>query len=293
MKAKVNGTEIFYDVEGTGLAVTPSGMVEKPVCVILHGGPGGDHSAYRPWLSELSEYMQLIYVDHRGTGRSGKVPFETLKIEQFADDLDALRESLGFEKWNVLGCSFGGMWALTYAVKYQQKIQKLILLDTTASWKEDWEAIHKTIEEWANKDQKRVYKEIFEGKIGTTEQSKAWYKIMLPLYIHKFDPKIAREFVARGKGSAEVSQYMWKNVMFDYDLRDSLSTIKVPTMIMVGKYDWVTPISQSRYLAKHIPGAKLVVFQNSGHMVYMDENKKFLEATMSFLKLRQRPKASA
>ena len=58
MKVAVNDAEIFFDVEGTGLKVTPKGMIEKPVCVILHGGPGGDHSAYRPWLSELAQYMQ-------------------------------------------------------------------------------------------------------------------------------------------------------------------------------------------------------------------------------------------
>lgn len=292
MLAKVNGTEIFYDVEGTGLAVTPKGMVEKPVCAILHGGPGGDHSAYRPWLSPLSEYMQLIYVDHRGTGRSAKVPVETLQIEQFADDLDALRESLGIKKWNVLGCSFGGMWALTYAIKYQQDIKNLILLDTTASWKEDWEDVHKAVEKRGNAAQKRVYRDIFEGRIGSQDESKAWYKIMLPLYIHKYDPKVAREFQARGKGSPEVSKYMWSNVMFDYDVREGLPKIKVPTIVMVGKHDWVTPISQSRYIASHIPGAKLVVFNNSGHMIYIDEHDKFIRTMISLLKLRH-PKISA
>jgi proline iminopeptidase len=286
MKVAVNDAEIFFDVEGTGLKVTPKGMIEKPVCVILHGGPGGDHSAYRPWLSELADYMQLIYVDHRGTGRSGKVPFESLKIEQFADDLDALRETLGIEKWNVLGCSFGGMWALTYAVRHQEKIDKLILLDTAASWKECWEDVHKAVEKMGNASQKRVYREVFDGKIGTADASKKWYGIMLPLYLYNYNPKIARDFQARGKGSPEVSQYMWKNVMFDYDLRAELPKIKVPTMVMVGKHDWVTPISQSRYIAKHIPRSKLVVFQNSGHMVYIDENKKFLNTMKSFLKLR-------
>jgi proline iminopeptidase len=74
--------------------------------------------------------------------------------------------------------------------------------------------------------------------------------------------------------------------MSDYDLRSELSGIHVPTMIMVGTHDWVTPISQSRYLAKHIPGAKLVVFHESGHMVYIDENEKFLRNMKQFLKLK-------
>jgi len=80
---------------------------------------------------------------------------------------------------------------------------------------------------------------------------------------------------------------MWKNVMSHYDVRDKLSSIKVPTMIMVGKYDWVLPVSQSRYLAKHIPGAKLVLFQNSGHMVYMEEPDKFLRNVKEFLNLKR------
>ncbi len=286
MKATVNGAKIFFDVEGTLLKPTPTEMKEKPVCVILHGGPGGDHSSYRPWLAPLSEYMQLIYVDHRGTGRSGKVPQETLKVEQFADDLEALRKTLGIPKWNVLGCSFGGMWALTYAVRHQKSIDNLILLDTTACWKEDWKAIQKTIADWANADQKRVYKDVFDGKITTPKASAEWYKIMLPLYVHHYSAKMGREFLARGRGSAETSAYMWKNVMSDYDLRSELAGIHVPTMIMVGTHDWVTPISQSRYLAKHISGAKLVVFHESGHMVYIDENEKFLRNMKQFLKLK-------
>src|SRR5436309_15195093 len=121
-------------------------MVEKPVCAVIHGGPGGDHSSYRPWFSPLSEELQLVYVDHRNTGRSGKVAMETCTIENFADDLDELRKTLGIDKWIVLGCSFGGMWALTYAVRHEKNLSHLVLLDTTASWKEDWPEAQKMAE---------------------------------------------------------------------------------------------------------------------------------------------------
>lgn len=292
MKAHVNGTNIFFEIEGTSLAVAPDSLVEKPVCAVLHGGPAADHSYFRPHLSPLSDQMQLIYVDHRGTGRSDRVPVETCTIENMADDVEELRKYLGIDNWIVMGNSFGGMWALTYAIKYQQDIKNLILLDTTASWKEDWEDVHKAVEKRGNAAQKRVYRDIFEGRIGSQDESKAWYKIMLPLYIHKYDPKVAREFQARGKGSPEVSKYMWSNVMFDYDVREGLPKIKVPTIVMVGKHDWVTPISQSRYIASHIPGAKLVVFNNSGHMIYIDEHDKFIRTMISLLKLRH-PKISA
>lgn len=284
----VNGAEIFFDVVGSGLKVTTTAMEEKPVCVVLHGGPGGDHSSYRPWLDPLSDYMQLIFVDHRGTGRSGKVPQESLTPQQFADDVEALRKIMGIRKWNVLGCSFGGMWALTYAVRHQRSIEKLILLDTTASWKENWEDVHRVIAKMGNAAQKHVYKQLLEGTIpGTKEAYREWYKVMLPLYYHKFNAKQAQEEQARARPSVETSHYMWKNVMSHYDVRGKLSSIKVPTMIMVGKYDWVLPVSQSRYLAKHIPGAKLVLFQNSGHMVYIEEPDKFLRNVKEFLDLKR------
>jgi proline iminopeptidase len=282
LKAFVNGAEIFFDVEGSGLKVAADGLVEKPVCVLLHGGPGADHAGYRPWLSPLAEALQLIYVDHRGTGRSAEVALETCTIEKFADDIEELRRLLGIKNWIVLGHSFGGMWALTYAVRYRSSLSHLILVDTAPSY-DFWREAEDHAEMWGTPDQKRVYKEVVEGKISTDEEQQKWFKIMLPLYFHGYDSRIGDAFLSRMKGSSRVSQYMWRNVMPNYDVRPRLGEITVPTLILACKYDWITPVSQSELMANKIPNSKFVTFQNSGHFPYIEEQGRFIDTVLDFL----------
>jgi proline iminopeptidase len=284
LKAFVNGAEIFFDVEGGGLRVTADSLVEKPVCVILHGGPGLDHSGYRPWLSPLAEFLQLVYVDHRGTGRSAEVPLETCTIEKFADDIEALRRHLGIETWVVMGFSFGGMWALTYAVHYPNSLSHLILADTAPSYDFRKEA-QEHAEKWGTPEQKRACEEVFQGKISTKEESLKWSEIMDPLYFRKYDPEIGSAMRSRTRGSPRVSQYMWRNVMPNYDIRARLNEITIPTLILVGKYDWVTPVSQSKLLANNIRSSELVIFRNSGHHPCIEEQRLFMKTVLDFLKL--------
>ena len=90
-------TDIFHLDVGAG-----------PPCLVMHGGLGVDHSQFREGLDPLGDVLRLVYYDHRGNGRSGRPPIETLTLGQLADDADALRSHLGYEKVAVLGHSFGG-----------------------------------------------------------------------------------------------------------------------------------------------------------------------------------------
>jgi proline iminopeptidase len=282
MKAHVNGTNIFFEVEGTSLAVAPDSLVEKPVCAVLHGGPAADHSYFRPHLSPLSEQMQLIYVDHRGTGRSDHVPVETCTIENMADDVEELRKHLGIGKWIVMGNSFGGMWALTYAVRYPGSLSKLILIDTAPSYG-FWLDAQQMAEKKATPQQKAIYKNLFEGRVDTEKEFTAWFDTMMPLYYYNYKEEFGKQFVSRMKGSFEVARYMWKNVMPKYDLRARLGNISVPTLILEGRHDWVTPVSQSELLRKGIPNSKMVIFEKSGHLPFVEEPALFLRTVSDFV----------
>jgi proline iminopeptidase len=70
MFIEVNGARLFFDVEGTGLVPEGPRMREKPTLLLLHGGPGFDHTLYRPAFSVLADLVQIVYLDHRGNGRS-------------------------------------------------------------------------------------------------------------------------------------------------------------------------------------------------------------------------------
>ncbi len=108
-------------------------MVEKPVAFVIHGGPGSDHSYYKPWLSPLTDVMQLVYIDHRGQGRSARGPRETYTLENNVEDLEALRDYLGLDKIVLLGASYGGMVALSYAVRYPENVSHLLAISSENS----------------------------------------------------------------------------------------------------------------------------------------------------------------
>jgi pimeloyl-ACP methyl ester carboxylesterase len=118
MYMTVNGVRLFFDVEGAKLVPDGPVMREKPVLLMLHGGPGADHSIYRPAYSALADIAQIVYLDHRGNGRSEDGPKERWNLAQWGDDVRAFCDALGIVDPIVLGASFGGMAALAYATRH-------------------------------------------------------------------------------------------------------------------------------------------------------------------------------
>jgi proline iminopeptidase len=118
-----------------GAKLVPDGPVmrEKPTVLLLHGGPGFDHSIYKPAYSALADVAQVIYLDHRGDGRSEAGPRESWTLAQWGDDVRAFCEAVGIIDPIVLGVSFGGMVALSYATRHPAHPAKLILISTEAA----------------------------------------------------------------------------------------------------------------------------------------------------------------
>jgi pimeloyl-ACP methyl ester carboxylesterase len=107
--ATIDGARIFY---------LPVGSTDNYPLIVLHGGPGLDHTEMHPWLDALSDQFYLIYVDERGQGRSERVDPSTLSLQRFAEDVTKLAQTLGFERYALLGHSFGAMIALAHAVEW-------------------------------------------------------------------------------------------------------------------------------------------------------------------------------
>jgi len=280
--AAINGTRIYFDVEGSGLVPHGGAMEEREVCFVLHGGPGMDHSYFKPWLSPLTDTFQLVYVDHRSTGRSDRAPLETCTIEQMADDLEALREYLGLEKVTVLGNSFGGMWALNYAVRHPENLNRLILVTTSASH-EFYPAATAEAEKKGTPEQIKVMPDVFEGRIETSEEFAKWWDIMLPLYFYDYDEEIGANQNSRGESNPQVASYMFREVMPKYDVRAQLPSIHVPTLVVSGRHDWVTPVGESEEIARGIPNSQLELFEKSGHMPFIEEQDTFNALVRDFV----------
>jgi proline iminopeptidase len=129
------GVRLFIDVEGAALVPAGPTMREKPTLLLLHGGPGWDHSGYKPKFSQLADIAQLVYVDHRGQGRSDKRPREEWTLDHWVDDVVRLCDALGITKPVVFGQSFGGTVAQRYLSRYPEHPARVILSSTN-----DWVA---------------------------------------------------------------------------------------------------------------------------------------------------------
>ncbi len=271
MFAKVNGYKIFFDVEG--LQFVPDGpiMREKPVCLVLHGGPGSDHSHFMPDLSPLSEYCQLIYIDDRNTGRSERIDYTTNTIKQNVEDIEALREYLGLEKVFVLGQSYGGMKAQYYASHFPEHLYGVMIICTAANA--------------AGIANERVAKHILE--YGTQEQYDIWttgalqngtitfheyLEKMLPLYHGKgkFKGQEAIEGQFRSITNDDIVRYQFNGELASFDLIPDLKKVDLPCLVMAGEQDFICDVDANREIAEAIPGAQFHIIPGASHEVFAD-----------------------
>ncbi len=125
------GVRLFVDIEGPGFVPDGPRLREKPTLILLHGGPGYDHSSFKPLFSALADVAQVVYVDHRGHGRSDPRPAAEWTLDTFADDVVKLCEALGVVRPIVLGQSFGGFVAQRYLARHPAHPAKVVLSSTS------------------------------------------------------------------------------------------------------------------------------------------------------------------
>jgi proline iminopeptidase len=283
MHAKVNGTTIYFDVEGSGYRAHGGEMTSLPVCLVLHGGPGLDHTYFKPWLSPLAEHMQLVYLDHRGNGQSGRAATATYTMEQFADDVEAVREHLGLGKVFVLGNSFGGFISLLFALRHTESVAGLVLSNTAPSgaFAEEMLAL---VNERATPEQQETLTLLFEGRHTGDAHYRRWWEIMAPYYFASPDSRVMAELVSRLTVSATVANHMFPQEFPKYDLREQLGPLlSVPTLVVGGRHDGVIPVSQSQLLHELIAGSELAVFEDSGHFPFIEEQEGFARRVAGFV----------
>jgi proline iminopeptidase len=282
VKARVRGTEIWFDVDGAGLAPDGPRMVEKPVAFVLHGGPGGDHSYYKPGLDPLTDKMQLVYIDHRGQGRSGRGERSTYTLENNVEDLEALRDYLGLDKIVLLGASYGGMVALTYAARYPQNVSHLIAL-VTAAHAGALERAKEILAERGTDEQKRVCEALWEGNFQTEEELFHYFDVMEPMYSYSWKPDMPKDGLERGIYSIDAINEGFSGFLRSYDVRDKLHNITCPTLVVGGRHDWICAPEFSEEIASLIPHADLRIFERSGHEVIYDEPNELFDVIRGFL----------
>ena len=282
MYASVRDTELYFDIDGVSLAIDGNHMVERQVLFLLHGGPGGDHISFKTQVPELRNVAQLVYLDHRGSGRSKPADPGTYTLDENIDDLEALRSYLGLNRISILGSSYGGMVAQGYAIRYPDHVANLILVSTAPSFRfiEDAKQI---VTERGTDEQKRVCQWLWDASFTNHNQLYEYYKVMGPMYATTFDPEEFDAGWERSKRNFEQLNHGFGGFLRTFDFTDALNRITCETLVIAGAHDWICPPHHSRLIADRIPRAHLKVFANSSHSVGQDEPEAFLNAVRGFL----------
>jgi len=280
MRVAVNGVELFFDVYGSRLAARGTELVDKPVIVALHGGPGIDHSQFVPWLTPIADQAQLILVDHRGNGRSSRPPVETRTLANMADDLEALRKALGLGRIVVFGMSFGGMLALTYAATYPDSVAALIPCATTAS-NEALERALSGMHDLSSPEQREALARLRDGSVRSPEDLDRVFGALSRFY--EYDPARTPPGGFKPIADIDMLNFFFARDRTTYDVRPRLGRITAPTLVLTGRHDKIAPPFASDEILKGIPQARQEMFEQSGHRLMREENAKFLRTVRSFV----------
>lgn len=282
MQARIRDTELFIDVDGAGLVPDIDRMAERPVLFLHPGGPGGDHTGFKPSYTPLRDVAQLVYLDPRGCGRSAPCDPASITLDNHVDDLDALREYLGLKRISLLGGSYGGMVALGYGIRYPDRLANLVLVSTAPSFRFIDDA-KRIVRERGTAEQVQVCERLWAGNFESLEQVKEYYRIMSSLYSIKHDPTKFDEGWGRGQRSYVALNRGFGDYLRTYDFIDRLHEIRCPTLILAGAHDWICPPNHSYLMAERIPRSHLKMFPRSGHSIASDEPEAFLRVVSGFL----------
>jgi proline iminopeptidase len=264
-----DGVSLFVEELGDGFPL-----------VVLHGGPGMDHSMFGPYLDPLSDEFRVLYVDERGQGRSDRVDPASLSLEVFARDVDLLAESLGLERFTLLGHSFGAIistWhaiyrgtADAYVISGGGDSSEKLTADVAASLEAMGEAGVPIAQSWED-----------EKTVRTEEELHDLVRVQMPFQFAGkppvgygedmiVTPDVLRHFSNAGYG--------------DFDYTPDLGRVSKPTLVVVGEEDRTTTTRSASVLHEGIDGSELVVIPGVGHMSFVEAPDAYLDAVRNFLR---------
>jgi proline iminopeptidase len=286
----VNGAKLWVVVVGKG----------EPL-IIIPGGPGNNHFAYRVFDSlAIKSNIQLIYFDAFGRGKSdtAKIPSE-YTLARDIDDIEGLRTALHLSKVSLLGHSYGSLVAQGYAVKYANNLSHLIIANgfhSYAMWQEN--------DDNSNHEIKTNYPEIWDelmairkkGLVSSDLLHQDIYGRVPYGFLYAYNPE---NFISRGKRKAypnplnatlyyqmvgKDGDFVLSSDIGSFDYRDKLKDLKMPILIYAGRYDRVAVPRMEVEYKTYCPQAQFVMFEKSGHNPQVEEPSKLFPIILDFMK---------
>lgn len=255
--------------------------ITRPPVIAVNGGPGLTHAYMEQndlW-ERLSDHRRIVFYDQRGNGRSTRVaPNAPQTLEAQVADLEALRMSLRADIIDLVGDSFGGLIVLAYTLAHPSHVRHLIVSDGLPGWKaivHPLPDVFPDLEAQEDIDSKR------------TPESQKGQDRAFRVHIREcfYSPEKADQYLASFSDlglNAAVNEQVSAATQ-NVDLSPQLPNIKTPTLILTGRFDMnVAPVTAWR-MAHAIPGARLHIFEHSGHLPSFEEPEDYLKHVAEFL----------
>ncbi len=279
-KMQIRDAALFVRVEGKGYPI-----------LLMHGGPGLDHTTLLP-LRPCADQNTLVFYDHRCNGLSNSVPVTSMTWDNLTADAEALREALGFDRWAVLGHSFGGMVALEYALRYPDRLSHLILMYTCGDsrWAQQ-NAPEILAKRGYSADAVQTARRFYSGQVTQDEFLPSVLKFISaysyessPLY----NPAILRVAMRAGLGPPmkmrpEAHIFNAGQLQKGWSVMDRLCEIKTPTLVLAGRFDFLFPPESQAILADRLPLAQLELIERAGHNPQIERPAEVIEAIRKFM----------
>lgn len=257
MKAIVNGIQVNYKVTGKG----PWIILSHPVSANME--------IWEPQIKELSEKFSVLQYDIRGHGETDATP-GPYPMVQLVDDAAHLLAYLGIEKAHWIGTSLGGMIGQAFAIKYPDKVDRIVLANTTCQAASNATAL------WGD----RASQAEIHGMASQVESTiSRWFTKGFiennPKVIQKIENMIRTTSVVGYRGTS--------NALINFDLASQLNTIKSSVLVIAGEHDPATAVTMSQKIVSLLPNAHLVIIKNAAHISSLEQWEFFNKEVIHFL----------
>lgn len=288
MRAHVNGVDLWFDVSGPAVTVQDEEVQVRPTVVTVHGGPGLDHIGLKTTLAPMETHAQLVFYDQRGHGRSDYSDPSHWNLPTWATDLRDLCDALGLTAPVVLGSSFGGFVALTYAAMFPDHPGGVVLSNTTggrSDYARSIEVFRRLGGGEAAAAAARDFAEVSEGSAAE------FNRVCYPLFSAR--PGFVEEAERRlrlATHTTEVNLHYWREEAATFDPWTLLSRVTCPVLVIAGEDDPICPIELVEDLVDGLINAdvELVRLPGARHAVFRDAPDVAFEAVARFVSGCQR-----
>jgi proline iminopeptidase len=267
--------DLAYEVYGAPGSATP--------VIIANGGPGFSHTYLLQndvFTSRLAHSRQVVFYDQRGDGKSKLLkPDAPQDMDAQVADLDAIRAKLGFQKFVLIGHSWGGLLAMGYANAHPEHISKLVLIDSAApAWKQTLFLFSQVFPDVGAKDED-ITKTLGKTPEATKQHLDNYFSMLF--YSQENHDRFVAGVTDPGQNTA-VNTAVNKAIA-SLDLNPELPKFNFPTLVMHGRFDMNVAVLTAWKTYKAIPNAKIVIFAKSGHLPFYEEPDKFTQVLSDFL----------